>query len=68
MVSWGGVVGCGQLRCSGRLTPQLLILRLMTLGFWRWRRSGRGSVRISAIALWCAVAIVRGGESRLGAG
>jgi hypothetical protein len=68
MVSSGGVVGCGQLRWSGRLTPQLLILRLMTLGFSRARRCGSGSARISAIAFWCALAIVRGGKPRLGAG
>jgi hypothetical protein len=42
MVSSGRVVGCGQFRCSGRLTPQLLILRLMTRGFSRRRRSGSG--------------------------
>jgi hypothetical protein len=45
-----GVAGWGQLRCSGRLTGQLLILRLMTRGFSRWRRSGSGWARISAIA------------------
>ncbi len=63
-----GLVGWGQLRCSGRLTGQLDILRLMTRGFLRRRRWGSGSARISAIACWCAVAIVRGGKSRLGAG
>jgi len=68
MASLVGVVGCGQLRCSCRLTPQLLILRLMTLGFWRRRRCGSGSARISAIAWWCALVIVRGGKPGLGAG
>ena len=32
IASLGGLVGWGQLRCSGRLTGQLLILRLMTRG------------------------------------
>ena len=68
MLSSGGLVGWGQLRCSGRLTGQLDILRLMTRGFSRARRWGSGSARISAIACWCAVVIVRGGKSRLGAG
>jgi len=63
-----GVVGWRQLRCSGRLTPQLLILRLMTLGFWRTRRVGSGSARISAIACWWAVVMVRGGKPGLRAG
>jgi hypothetical protein len=50
MVSSAGLVGWGQWRCSGRLTPQLDILRLMTRGFWRGRRSGSGPARISVIA------------------
>src|SRR5450755_3237131 len=33
MLCSGGLVGWGQLRCSGRLTGQLDILRLMTRGF-----------------------------------
>jgi hypothetical protein len=40
IVSFAGLDGWGQLRCSGRLTAQLLILRLMTLGLWRGRRGG----------------------------
>ncbi len=47
-----GVAGLGGLRCSARLTGQLLILRLMTLGLRRARRSGRGLARISTIACW----------------
>ena len=50
IASWAGIAGLGQLRCSGRLTGQLLILRLMTRGFWRVRRWGSGRARISAIA------------------
>lgn len=50
MVSLAGLVGWGQSRCSGRLTAQFDILRLMTLGFSRSRRSGSGSARISVIA------------------
>src|SRR5579859_5177792 len=68
MLSSGGLVGWGQLRCSGLLTGQLDILRLMTRGFSRARRGGSRSARISVIACWCAVAIVRGGKSRLGSG
>jgi hypothetical protein len=68
MASVGGLVGLGGLWCSARLTPQLLILRLMTLGLVRRRRGASCSARISAIACSCAVAIVRGGKSRLGAG
>lgn len=68
MVSSGGLVGWGQLRCSGRLTGQLLILRLITRGFSRRRRWGSGPARISAIACWCAVVIVRGGKPWLGSG
>lgn len=61
-------VGLGGWRCSGRLTDQLLILRLMTCGLERRRRSGSGWARISAIACSCALLVVRGGKSRLGAG
>ena len=68
IASAGGLVGCGQSRCSGRLTPQLLILRLMTLGLARCWRSGSGPARISVIACSCALLIVWGGKSRLGAG
>jgi hypothetical protein len=68
MASPGGVVGLGGLRCSGRLTGQLDILRLMTRGLDRSRRGPSVSARISTIACSCAVAIVRGGKSRLGAG
>jgi hypothetical protein len=50
IVSLDGLVGWGALRCSGRLTPQPDIFRLMTRGFARSRRSGSGSARISAIA------------------
>ncbi len=64
----GGLVGCGQLRCSGRLTAQLDILRLMTLGLVRSRRSGSGSARISVIVCLCALARLWGGKSRLGSG
>src|SRR5450432_639881 len=68
IASLGGLVGWGQLRCSGRLTGQLLILRLMTRGSARWRRSGSGWARISATACWWAVAMLWGGKSRVGAG
>src|SRR5262245_56389346 len=64
----GGVVGCGQFRCSGRLMCHLAIFRLTSLGFVRKRRSGSGSARISAIACWWAAARLRGGKSRVGAG
>jgi hypothetical protein len=50
IVSSAGLVGWGQLWCSGRLTGHLDILRLITRGFSRRRRSGSGSARISAIA------------------
>jgi hypothetical protein len=62
------LVGLCGLRCSGRLTPQLDILRLVTLGLVRSRRGPSRSARISVIACSWAVAIVRGGKSRLGAG
>jgi hypothetical protein len=68
MASLGALLGFGGSRCSGRLTPQLDILRLMTLGLARSRRGPSCSARISVIACSCAVAIVRGGKSRLGAG
>jgi len=68
MASVGCLVGWGGLRCSGRLTPQLDILRLITRGLVRTRRGRRRSARISVIACSCAVAIVWGGKSRLGAG
>lgn len=41
-MSAGGFVGCGHWWCSGRLTGHLDILRLMTLGLARSRRSSRG--------------------------
>ncbi len=50
MASFAGLAGWGQLRCSGRLTAQLDILRLTTRGFSRGLRSGSGWARISAIA------------------
>src|SRR6266571_3465145 len=68
IVSSAGLVGWGQSRCSGRLTRQLDILRLMTRGLVRRRRSGRSSARISVIACSCAAVIIWGGKSRLGAG
>lgn len=68
MVSLGALVGLGGLRCSGRLTAQLDILRLITRGLDRSRRGPSVLARISVIACSCAVAIVRGGKSRLGAG
>jgi|HubBroStandDraft_6_1064221.scaffolds.fasta_scaffold1279115_2 hypothetical protein len=68
MASLGGLVGFGGLRCSGRLTGQFDILRLITRGLDRWRRGPCVLARISAIACSWAVAIVRGGKSRLGAG
>jgi hypothetical protein len=68
IVSSAGRVGWGQLRCSGRLTAQLDILRLMTRGLTRARRLGSGSLRISRIARWWAAAMLWGGKSRLGAG
>jgi hypothetical protein len=68
MTSLAGLVGWGRSRCSARLTAQLLILRLMTCGLERRRRSPSGLARISAIACSCAPLIVWGGKSRLGAG
>jgi hypothetical protein len=68
IASLGGLAGLGQLRCSGRLTPQLDILRLMTRGLARSRRSPSVSARISAIACSWAVASLWGGKSRLGSG
>ena len=50
MASSGRLVGLGVLRCSARLTGQLLILRLMTRGLRRRRRAGSGWARISATA------------------
>jgi hypothetical protein len=67
-VSFAGLVGWGQLLCWGHLTPHLDILRLITRGFWRGRRSGSGSARISVIVVWCAAAMLWGGKARLGAG
>lgn len=64
----GGSVGLGGLRCSGRLTAQLLILRLITRGLDRSRRGPSVLARISVTACSWAVAIVRGGKSRLCAG
>ena len=61
-------VGLGGLRCSGRLTPQLDILRLITRGLRRGRRPGSGSSRISAIACRWALSMSVGGKARLGAG
>jgi hypothetical protein len=66
--SFGGLVGLGGLWCSGRLTGQLLILRLITRGLDLSRRGPRVLARISATACSCAVAIVKGGKSRLCAG
>jgi len=61
-------VGLAGFRCSGRLTGQLDILRLMTLGLVRSLRDGSRSARISVIAYSWALLIVRGGKSRLRAG
>src|SRR5579872_4354843 len=66
--SAGCRVGCGQLRCSGRLTCQPGILRLMRRGLARRRRWGSGSARISLIACWWAAVRLWGGKSRVGAG
>jgi len=68
IASRGGLVGLGGFRCSGRLTPQLDILRLITRGLVRSRRGWSVLARISVIACSWAVAIVRGGKSRLCAG
>jgi hypothetical protein len=68
MASSAGLIGLGGLRCSARLTGQLLILRLITRGLVRSRRGPSRSARISVIACSWAVAIVRGGKSRLRAG
>jgi hypothetical protein len=68
IASLGGLVGLGGLRCWGRLTGQLLILRLITRGLVRSRRGPSRSARISVIACSCALLIVWGGKSRLGAG
>jgi hypothetical protein len=68
VVSLGGLVGLGGLRCSGRLTGQLLILRLITRGLDLSRRGPSVLARISPTASSCAVVIVRGGKSRLGSG
>ena len=52
MVVMGGPVGCGQLACRARLTCQRGILRLMSRGFDRRRRTGlsRRHSRIRASA------------------
>ena len=68
MVSSACLVGLGQLRCSGRLTGQLDILRLITRGLVRSRRGPSLSARISVTACSWAAASVRGGKSRLGSG
>lgn len=68
MASLGGLAGLGGLRCWDRLTGQLDILRLMTRGLDRSRRGPSVVARISVIACSWAVAIVKGGKSRLGAG
>jgi hypothetical protein len=68
MAALGGLLGFGGSRCSGRLTGQFDILRLITRGLDRSRRGPSVMARISAIACSCAVAIVRGGKSRLLAG
>ncbi len=68
MLSLACVAGWGRLRCSGRFTPHLDILRLMTRGFLRGRRSGSASARISAIACLYAASMLRGGKTRLCAG
>jgi hypothetical protein len=63
-----GCLGLGGFRCSGRLTFQLDILRLITRGLRRRRRLGSGSARISVIACSCAAARLWGKKPRLGAG
>jgi len=68
MVSLVGLVGFGGLRCSGRLTGEFDILRLITRGLDRCRRGPSVLARFSATACSWAVWIVRGGKSRLGAG
>ena len=68
IASCGFLVGWGQLRCSGRLTFQLDILRLTTRGLVRRRRGGSGWARISAIACSWAALRLWGGKARLGSG
>ena len=48
MASLGGFVGLGGFRCSGRLTPQFDILRLITRGLVRSRRRPSRSATISS--------------------
>jgi hypothetical protein len=62
------LVGFGGSLCWRRFTGQLDILRLITRGLDRSRRGPSVLARISAIACSWAVAIVRGGKSRLRAG
>lgn len=60
--------GFGGSRCSGRLTAQLLILRLMTRGLLRWRRVGSSSKSSSLVAWsWAALSAV-GGKAGVGPG
>jgi hypothetical protein len=68
MASLSDLVGFGGLLCCRRLTGQFDILRLITRGLDRSRRGPSVFARISPIACSWAVAIVRGGKSRLGAG
>jgi hypothetical protein len=68
IASAAGMLGLSGLRCSARLTGQLLILRLITRGLRRGRRGGSGCARISVIACSCAAPRLWGGKSRLGAG
>lgn len=68
ILSLAGLVGIDRSWWLGRLTGHLDILRLMTRGFERCRRSGSGSARISVIACWCAAARLWGEKSRMGAG
>jgi hypothetical protein len=58
---WSG--GLGGLRCSGRLTAQLLILRLMTRALVRGRRWGSSSKSSSWVAWSWAALSALGGKS-----
>ena len=61
-------VGASGLLWWARLTGQLLILRLMTRGLARLRRSGLMVSRISSRTLWRASFRVVGGKARRLAG
>ena len=63
--SAGFRVGCGQCRCSARLTPKLDILRLTTRALERWRRIGRRWRAISCRPSAKAAARRSGGKGRL---